>query len=367
MSGSAAEQTTEPRRFSGDYLERLFEGAGLALFACDPDGRVHSWNALGEQLFARRACSHGADLSQILPEADRETWRTALHELLETLEPLEFRTRVVNRAGDACEYAVWLAPLIDHEGVLESVSVWFHDITARLQVRRSMRQRERLTTLGTLSGAVAHHYNNLLCSVATSLEYALNMNTMSAMRRALRRTADAVSRGANLTQQLLAFAQADHRCCDMADLTETVLYYFDENEVKLAEQGIKTVVDWDREMPTVVVPRDQILVTLDNLVANAKEAMPAGGVLMVALRQSGDGAVSLSIADTGPGLPPDQVDRVFDPFFTTKGALGSGSTRQAGMGLAVVHGLISEMHGTITAANNGARGARFEITIPTTR
>jgi signal transduction histidine kinase len=243
------------------------------------------------------------------------------------------------------------------------VCVWFKDITARLQLRRSMRKRERLTTLGALAGSVAHHYNNLLCSIATSLEFALNMNTIAATRRVLRRTADAVGRATQLTQQLLAFAQADHRMSDLADLTESVLRYFDRNEAELAARGIKLEVDWQR-IPFVPVRRDQFTIVIENLARNAIEAMPSGGTLTVTLQRRGEHAVMLTIADSGPGIAPDEMEHLFEPFFTTKGALGAGGTRQAGMGLAVAHGLISEMHGAISVCNAPTGGARFEIVLP---
>ena len=74
------------------------------------------------------------------------------------------------------------------------MSLWFRDITPRVRLHRTLDRQGRLASLGTLSGAVAHHYNNLLCCIATSVEYAINMTTVSAMRRALQRTADAVGR-----------------------------------------------------------------------------------------------------------------------------------------------------------------------------
>jgi signal transduction histidine kinase len=241
--------------------------------------------------------------------------------------------------------------------------VWFNDITARLQLRRSMRKRERLTTLGALAGSVAHHYNNLLCSIATSLEFALNMNTMSAMRRVLRRTADAAGRATQLTQQLLAFAQADHRMRDLADLTETVLQYFDEHKGDWVARGVKIELDWER-IPFLPLPREQLLIVIDNLVRNAAEAMPTGGVLSVALRRRDENRAVLAISDTGPGISPEEMEHLFEPFFTTKGELATGDARRAGMGLAVVHGLVNEMHGTISASNAPGGGARFEIVLP---
>ncbi len=364
MSVSMTKRAAAPLQLDAAFFERLFTGAGLAVFACDTEAKILAWNPIGERLFrSQPGDPQPPDLRDVLPEEQRSDLEEGLKTLVETREPLEFRTRISSGNDQATEYAVWLTPIFDEQGRVECACIWFNDITARIQLRRAMRKRERLTTLGALAGSVAHHYNNLLCSIATSLEFALNMNTMSAMRRVLRRTADAAGRATQLTQQLLAFAQADHRMCDLADLTESVLQYFDQHEPELTAHDIKLRLDWQR-VPFVPVPRAQLTVVIGNLVRNAIEAMPGGGVLTVSLRRRNENAVVLAITDTGSGIPPDDIEHLFEPFFTTKGELGSGETHQAGMGLAVVHGLVSEMRGTISVSNVPAAGARFEIVLP---
>ncbi|RMF70857.1 MAG: hypothetical protein D6744_18805, partial [Planctomycetota bacterium] len=354
-----ADQKTAPdaAAISPEAIERLFDGAGLAIFVCDLQGHIEHCNELG-----RRAIEQGPEvvhtLHDLLRKSDHARLDESIAALVRTGEPLEFRSRPAVLHGEPTEYAVWLTPAKWEDGKPVRIAVWFHDITARLQVRRSMRNQERLAALGTLSGSVAHHYNNLLCSIITSLEYAMNMNTMTAMRRALRRTSEAAQRAADLTRQLLAFAQADHRAADQADLTELVLYYFDENEQRLAAHGIRLDLQWERT-PLVPLPREQFLIVLNNLANNAIEAMPDGGVLSVHLARRDEAHVMLTIQDTGVGIAPEHLDHLFEPFFTTKGELGEGATRQAGMGLAVSHGLIREMHGTISVASPADGGARF--------
>ncbi len=358
--------SNSPRQLEPSFFERLFEGAGLAIFACTREGRISAWNEVGRRLVERVLPGTRVNLAieDFLPPADRPAWRENLAACLGRGDPTEFRTRLNASDESGSEYALWIEPVLDDRGEVEAVSVWFHDITARLQLRRSMRKAERLNTLGTLSGAVAHHYNNLLCSIATSLEFALNMNTMSAMRRALQRTAEAASRASQLTHQLLAFAQADHRFADLADLTETVLLFFDQNEARLESLGVRLELVWE-PLPIVAIPREALIIVINNLVANSTEAMPGGGRLHVSLRPHEPGLAILSIIDSGAGIRPEHMEHLFEPFFTTKGELGEGATRQAGMGLAVVHGLINEMHGTISASNVPGGGARFDLILPT--
>ncbi len=347
-------------------LRRLFAGARLAIFVCDRSGRVVCGNDLAAGLLAGAGLSAtSAELRQVLSPQDRPLLDESLRELLRTLEPLEFRTRI-GPSDVPVEYAVWLAPIREANGEVQHLSVWFHDITARAQLRRSMRKAERLNALGLMSGSVAHHYNNMLCSIATSLEYALNMNTMTAMRRALSRTADAISRATQLTQQLLAFAKADYRSQDLADLTETVLYFFDQNEALFTQHQSKLELDW-QPIPIIAVPRENMMVVVRNLVINAVEAGGRGGRVHVVLRQRDADSVVLAITDYGAGIPAEHMERLFEPFFTTRGELGQGYEHRAGMGLAVAYGLVSELHGTIMASNVPGAGARFEVILPIPR
>ncbi len=361
MSPSATEASASPGRLDPGYLESLFQGAGFAILACRPDGEVVAGNTAAARLFGRRALT--GPVSALFPAHDREAVEQLLETVRATLEILEFQTRLGGTEQDPVEYAVWFTPVLEADGTLQGISLWFRDITSRMRLQRALDKRVRLESLGTLSGAVAHHYNNLLCCIATSVEYAINMNTLTAMRRALQRTADAVSRAAHITRQLLTFAQADHQGGDLADLTEVVLHYLDENEDRIAQRGIKLLVDW-QVVPVMPVRRDHFWIILNNVVENAVEAMPTGGTLSVTLGRRDETSIALSIADTGHGIEPVHMEHLFEPFFTTKGELGDGAGRNAGMGLAVVHGLVGEMHGSITGANVPGRGARFDIVLP---
>lgn len=347
------------------FLEGMFQGAGIAIVACQPDGQVVTGNAAALRLFNAGAPLPHVPVVELFPEAARSHVAAMLERLLAELEPLEFRFQL--EGGSAAPYyGVWFTPVFGGDGALQGVTLWFRDVTERVQLSRTLKKRERLASLGGLSGAVAHHYNNLLCCIATSVEYAINMNTVSAMRRALQRTADAVGRGAHVTRQLLLFAQADHRERSLCDFTEAVLWYFDEHEERLAQRGIKLLVDWQL-IPILPLPRELILIVLGNIVDNAVEAMPQGGALTVTLARRDASSACLSIADTGCGISPMNLEHIFEPFYTTKGELGEGAGRNAGMGLAVAHGLVGEMHGTITAANVPGRGARFDIVLPLPR
>jgi two-component system cell cycle sensor histidine kinase/response regulator CckA len=253
--------------------------------------------------------------------------------------------------------------VLAESGDLIGISLWFRDITERVKLAKTVERRQRLNVLGSLAGAVAHHYNNLLCNIATSIDYAMNLNTPGAIQRALQRTGDAVTRAGEINQQLLAFARADHRARTFSDLTETVLYYFDEHEEQITARNIKLDLTWS-PLPICAVPRDPFIIIIENLVRNACEAMPEGGTLTVSLTRHDERHAALSITDTGSGIESDALEHLFEPFYSTKGVLARGTSSNAGMGLAVVHGFISEMGGFVTAGNQPTGGAKFEIVLP---
>jgi signal transduction histidine kinase len=363
MSHSAADISTAPGRLDPGYLESLFQGAGFGILACRPDGCIVAGNLAARRLFGVGRRALGGPVSAQFPEADRPSVESALASVRTTLAATEFQARLGGTADDPVEYAVWVMPVLEADGALQGISLWFRDITQRMRLQRTLDKTGRLESLITLSGAVAHHYNNILCSIATSLEYAINMTTVTAMRGALKRTADAVSQAGHMTRQLLAFAQADYQATDLADLTEIVLYFLDQIEERLSKQHIKLLVDW-QIVPLIAVRRDQLVIVLNNLIDNAVEAMPGGGTLSVTLSRRDEDTMCLSINDTGPGIDAAHMEHLFEPFFTTKGTLGQGNGRNPGMGLAVAHGLVAEMGGTIRASNVPGSGARFDIIFP---
>lgn len=349
-----------PGRFDATYFERLFEGAGLAILASDLSGRITARNHLAERICVNPARIQVENVNELFSPEDAKSFEQALAELVSTREPLEFRATLDDAEGRSCEYAVWLTPIFDRNNALNGVTTWFHDITARMQLRRSMRKTERLSTLGSFSGAIAHHYNNSLACIIASLEYASQLNTVPMMKKALARSLEAATRASSLTQQLLAFAQGDFRASDQSDLTEAVLFYFDEHEAWLREQNVELSLEFER-IPIIAIPRDHLMVVINNIVHNAVEAMPGGGRLFVNLTRHDAENVRLSVRDSGAGIAPQHMEKLFEPFFSTK---NDAAPRQAGMGLAVAYGLVQEMGGSLTASSERGQGARFDVRLP---
>ncbi len=352
------------QKLDSSYLEGMFQGAGLAIVACDTAGLVVAWNPAAERLFGNgEARFLGRRVTTLLAEPQQRVAEEYLNQCLSMNMPTEFRARLGGTDEEPVEYAVYVTPVSDSDGSLRGAAVWFRDISARVRLQRKLKKQERLTSLGSMSGAVAHHYNNLIQGISARFDYARTMRTTAAMRLAIDQAQEPLDRAAELTQQLLIFAQADHRWCDQADLTETFLYFVDENEKKLAQRNIRLLADF-QAIPITPIYRDHLMIILGNLTKNAIEAMPGGGVLTITLLRRDDRSVSISVSDTGTGISDQAMERIFEPFCSSKNELCAGGGRNAGLGLAVAHGLVAEMGGTITASNVSGRGARFDLVLP---
>jgi CheY-like chemotaxis protein len=228
-----------------------------------------------------------------------------------------------------------------------------------------------MEAIGHLAGGVAHEFNNLLTAI---LGYtALLIDTLQDqpdVAADLQEIKKAGERAGSLTRQLLTFSRKQVVQPALLDLNEVL------SEL---ETMLRQVIGDDVELETIKAPvlgqlradPNQIEQILVNLAVNARDAMPAGGVLRIETARDvlpadprDPGAapvacVTLRVSDTGAGIPPEIVDRIFEPFFTTKGP-GKGT----GLGLAMVYGIVGQTGGTITVESERNRGATFQIRFP---
>ncbi|GAG52601.1 unnamed protein product, partial [marine sediment metagenome] len=145
----------------------------------------------------------------------------------------------------------------------------------------------------------------------------------------------------------------------LADLTEVVLTFASLIEKSLAEKHIELDLQLN-PAPVVPVRVDWMHTVLGNLLDNAEEAMPAGGRVNIEVGADAK-SVWVKFSDEGVGIKPQEWQRIFEPFYTTKGLTGAGQQNKAGLGLAVVHGLVKEMGGEIDVSSTPGHGASFRV------
>jgi len=358
---NAPETSPPPPR--DDFYARLCHDSPAALIATDADLKVTVWNPAAARLFGRQAdMTLGRRLVSIVEKRRRVVFGRVLRRILRDGLTREFQVEYVVPGGKTLTLLAVIGPTRGADAAPAGVVAWVSNITGRTRMAERLAAAEKMASLGTLAGGVAHHFNNILGGVATFVDYALTSADPAAARRALQMTAEATARVAKLTQSLLSFAEQDSRRFDLADLTEVALTFVHLVERPLVERGIKLELEL-HSVPIVAVEANRMHQMLGNLLTNAEEAMPDGG--RVALRINGDDTwVWLEFADTGCGIKPEHLPIVFEPFFTTKGLLAGGDAGNPGLGLSVVHGIVTEMGGEISVTSTPDQGACFRIRFP---
>ena len=350
----------------GEFYRRLCRSAPMAVIATDRTRRVVTCNAAAGRLVGITPnLIVGRPLIDVVPANRRRLLEKLLLRTVDRGLTGQFQVRLPNAAGQMRHLMVILSPIPDAEGRSMGVAAWIVDETSRRHLADQLVQAEKMASLGTLAGGVAHHFNNILGGVATFVDYALTSGDVTAMKRALQMTVEAASRASQITQSLLTFAERDQRSSDLSDLTEVVLTFVHLVERPLAEKNIQVRLDL-RPVPVIPVRNDQLHRALNNLLANAEEAMPDGGTIDLSIRKTQED-VELAFSDTGCGIDAKNQPMVFEPFFTTKGLLSGGDEANPGLGLSVVHGLVQEMGATIRLDSSPGEGTRLILAFPIAR
>ena len=358
-------EDSPPRTPSPDegFYRRLCAHAPVALLSTDLSFRVVTCNAAAGRLLGTPPEDVlGRPLADAVPADRRRLLGRLLRRTAEHGTPSDFHVRLPGAGGKGRDLLAVLAPVPGPDGQIQGVAAWILDETSRKRLRERLAQAEKMASLGTLAGGVAHHFNNILGGVATFVDFALTSGDATAMRRALQMTAEAAARASRITQSLLTFAERDRLSRDLADLTEVVLTFVHLIERPLEEREIRLHLDL-KPVPVLAVEAGVMHQVLGHLLTNAEEAMPNGGTIALTLERAEDG-VRLTFADTGCGIKPEHQPLVFEPFFTTKGLLAGGDQANPGLGLSVVHGLVLEMGGKISVESEPERGARFILSFP---
>ena len=245
----------------------------------------------------------------------------------------------------------------------------YAEVAGRQVAEDALRKAQRLEALGQLTGGVAHDFNNLLMVIGGSVQRVKSRISDPHIGRSLSMIEAAVQKGANLTKQLLSFSRRQSLTPRVLDVVACVR---DFSEV--LQQSLRGDIKLELDLPATPQParidRDEFEIALLNLSLNAKDAIPAGGTIRIAvgtqrLSQSTDSGelegdfVSLSVSDTGSGIPAAIREHVFEPYFTTK-KLEKGT----GLGLSQVYGFARQSEGDVTFRTVEGEGTTFTILLP---
>jgi PAS domain S-box-containing protein len=352
----------------------LFEFAPDAIVLANREGHIVQANRQAERMFGwTREELAGQPIEMLVPSDPREGQIRLRQEVLNSASTKTGSfgrpdLRAQRKDGTTFPMSINLSPLDAAEGVL--VAAFVRDTTERAQAERYARRSQRLEAIGTLAGGVAHDVNNALAPILMVVEmlrmqYPSETELLDTLQTSAKRVADMV-------RQLLTFAkgaegervsvQLKHLLKEMANIIKGTF-----------PKNIQLEFKHNPKLPTVLGDATQLHQVLLNLCVNARDAMPDGGSLTLeAYKVEVDAAfasttpdakpgryVALRVHDTGPGIPPDIIDRIFDPFFTTK-APDKGS----GLGLSTVMGIVKGHGGFLQVYSRPRQGSTFTVYLP---
>ena len=309
-----------------------------------------------------------------------ETSRSTIMAIREAIQNRrEFSSEILNYRKDGSSFwnALYISPVYNQNKELVYFFASQLDVSRRRDAEEALGQAQKMEALGQLTGGISHDFNNLLQVMSGHLDILRlrfemgKMDEASAMR-SMDNIRSAIAKAATLTQQLLAFSRKQRlegRSVNLNTIAEGM------HDLTASTLGDKASIELklDPELGTCQLDPTQMEVALLNILVNARDAMPDGGVITVKTRNvvvrlddiaafaglaPGD-YVSMSVTDTGTGISPDIVNRVMDPFFTTKEE-GKGT----GLGLSMVYGFTKQSGGTTTIYSEEGLGTTVRMYFP---
>jgi PAS domain S-box-containing protein len=354
------------RRAGEGRLRAIVDNSPALIIVKDLEHRYLLVNRRWEELYGVRAeDAIGRTSSEVLPGERRPDHRALDEHVARTREPLETMRIVAGPDDDELTLLMVKFPLLDSDGRVSAVCTIGTDITERrrsaeerAELEHRLAQAQRLESVGQLAGGVAHDFNNLLSVILTCVGFARReLPAGHPVREDVDEIARAADQAAALTRQLLMFSRREVVQPALIDVGALV-GDLERLLARTLSERIALRIAVAPGLGPVLADRAQLEQVLVNLAVNARDAMPQGGTLTIAVDGDDDG-VRLTVADDGAGMSQDVRDRAFEPFFTTK-APGEGT----GLGLATVHGVVTDSGGTVEIDSAPGAGTTMTVWLP---
>lgn len=366
-------------RENEQWLAATLSSIADGVIATDGVGRVRFMNLVAERLTGwTEADALGRDVLEIFHIVEEKTRQPVPNPVLGALATgspatLSQNTILISRVATEFLLDDIAAPIRDVNGRIEGAVLVFRDVTERRRLEEHLRQAQKMEAIGQLAGGIAHDFNNIMAVVIWFGELLLAGNQRAKQRQELARNIlEAGKQGVMLTRQIMAFSRKQILMPSVLSLN-TVLRDMGPMVKSLIGSGIELVVELAPDLALIKADPSQIGQVVLNLAANAHDAMPKGGRLIITTANVELGEPTnqqhpdvtpgryalLSVHDTGSGMSDDVLSHIFEPFFTTKDA-GKGT----GLGLATVYGIVKQGRGHIDVSSKVGQGTTFRVYLP---
>ncbi len=357
-------------------LEAIVESASQGILAVDHNGTILFANQAASEMFGYSISELvGSRLDILLPDGVRAAHNNHLlrYTAAPVVRPMGIGMDLAARRKDGAHFPVEVSlSFIRNEDNVIGIAL-VSDVTPRKQFEEQVTRSQRMEVVGRLAGGIAHDFNNMLTIILGYDRLLLQrMSPLDALRGYVEEIGRAAERASALTRHLLAFSKHDRLKRDIVNLNKLVSESVSFLGVATGEH-IKILTDLDPELGLVLIDNDQFHQALANVVLNARDAMPDGGLITIEtsnVELAGDYVrthlgiqpgpyVLLSITDMGMGMDAQTKEHIFEPFFTTK-----GPDKGTGLGLTTVWATVKNFGGDIWVYSEVGKGTAFKIYLP---
>ena len=355
-----------------ERLSITLRSIGDGVITTDMESRIVLMNRVAERLTGwTQEEALGQSLHEVFPiikELTMERCDRLLDKILKEGVMVELINQTVLVARDGTERAIAVtgSPIRARDTAVIGMVLVFRDITEKRRFEDELLKMQRLDSVGVLAGGIAHDFNNILAGIIGNISLAKALsNKEDKLYTCLIEAEKASLRAKDLTHQLLTFSKGGSPIRKKSSISEIIK---DSAEFVLRGSSVKCEYDVSWDLWLVDVDPGQISQVIQNLVLNAIQAMPEGGIMgMLAenvvveeerhLPLRFGKYVKISVHDTGHGIPEENLPRIFDPFFTTR-------DKGSGLGLATAYSIINKHGGLLTVKSELNNGTTFDIYLP---
>lgn len=358
-----ARDISDLRRAEGEAIAHKSFLANIAdrtldeIYALDTAGRI-TWINERAQAYTPSTLFGGSFLDLVSPDSRGLTEENLSRTLKGDDTQHEIR---ISALDGSTRYTEAHTSLLWKNGEIDGALVFLRDVTDRKREHELMAQSDKLRAVGELAAGVAHNLNNSLTVIQGRAQLLLRNATDDVSSRSLQIITNAVEDGTKTLRRILEFARRD----SASEFGPVELNYLITSSIDIARpkwqsksrRGTIEVRVEGGQSIYVMGEQAELREVVLNLIFNAVDAMPDGGVMEIGARAEIESGC-LWVADNGCGMPAETASRIFEPFFTTKGKLGSG------LGLSASHGIITRHKGEILVVSEPGEGTRFEVRLP---
>ena len=297
------------------------------------------------------------------PEVYNDLWKTIT-------SGQEWRGELCNMKKNGEDYleSACISAMIDENGKINHYIAVKEDITDKRRMEEALMQSEKLKSMGIITAGISHEFNNILAIISGNIQLLENTyKDDSVLTKALCTIMKAADDGAEISSNMLKFAKASHNTKELrpSDIRVMLMQSIDFTKPRWANEaqagGIEYKMDTEgmKRVPSIMCKPSEMREIFINLINNALDAMPGGGIISFSTWSDND-TVFVNVTDNGEGMADGVKKNIFDPFYSTKGVAGTG------LGMSMVYGVVDRHGGKIEVESGLGKGSTFALQFPIT-